>query len=53
MIDLQMMVDPAPLPPHLRFDVVYRYLPTHMLFFDLSIYHNTLAWFIARQTVQV
>jgi hypothetical protein len=28
-------------------------LPTHMLFFDLSIYHNTLAWFIARQTVQV
>jgi hypothetical protein len=48
-----MMIDPAPLPPHLRFDAVYRYLPTSMLFYDLSIYQNTLAWFIARQTVQV
>ena len=49
---LQVMIDPAPLAPHLKSDTAFARIPANLLFLDLSIGENVISWFVVRQAIQ-
>ncbi len=43
------LIDPSPLSPHMKNDVVFHNVPEDLPFVDMSVPNNIVAWFAARQ----